>query len=198
MPFSDCQPQYHELSHVKSTEKVISLLFVQLPPPLSQVWLTNLRCEVHHCPAVPKLANNTDLVTMSRSASWSIKVALFPPSSRIFFLNYSCTITPTFWPTYSTHSTHHMTVTWPTEHTLVLPVNESRLTLLSLAMASPTSAPPLTVEHTAPGIWLASSTCWTILVTASETSGADGAPFLREKRVRSRFKWKRFPSVFVC
>ena len=60
----------------------------------------------------------------------------------------------------------------------VLPVKEMRGTLLSLAMAFPTSSPPLTKEHMADGTEFATSTSSTIFVTAIWVKGVDGAPFL--------------------
>lgn len=62
----------------------------------------------------------------------------------------------------------------------MLPVNDSRLTLLSLAMASPTSAPPHTVVQMAGGRLLATRTLSTIFDIAIEVRGVVGAPFLME------------------
>ena len=62
--------------------------------------LTSLLAVVHLWPAVPTAAKRVDLTTMSMSASAATMMALLPPNSRIFFPNLSCTITPTFWPTW--------------------------------------------------------------------------------------------------
>ena len=62
--------------------------------------------------------------------------------------------------------------------TFVLPVKDSRLILLSFAMASPISTPPHTVVQTAGGRLLAARTCWTMREMAMEVRGVEGAPFL--------------------
>ena len=74
----------------------------------------------------------------------------------------------------------------PPTHTFVLPVKERRLTRLSLAMASPMSAPPLTVVQMAGGRLFAANTLCTILVTAMLARGVVGAPFL------GREEWRRW------
>jgi hypothetical protein len=78
--------------------------------------------------------------------------------------------------------------------TLVLPVKDKRGTLLSLAIASPISAPPHTVVQTAGETELAASTSWTTLVTAIEVRGVEGAPFhkvqLPQTRLRQWFQPK--------
>ena len=58
-------------------------------------------------------------------------------------------------------------------------MKEMRGSLLSLAMASPTSAPPLTIEQMAGGSELARRTSSTILMMATWTKGVEGAPFLK-------------------
>ena len=60
----------------------------------------------------------------------------------------------------------------------MLPVKDSRSTLLSSAIAPPISAPPATVLHMAPGKLLADKTCPTIFATARQTRGAVGGVFL--------------------
>lgn len=61
---------------------------------------------------------------------------------------------------------------------MVLPVKETKGTLLSTDRARPISAPPHTVVHTAGGSELADNTLCTMLVMATDTRGAEGAPFL--------------------
>ena len=61
----------------------------------------------------------------------------------------------------------------------MLPVKDSRSTLLSSAIARPISAPPATVLHMAPGKLLADKTCPTIFATARQTRGAVGGVFLQ-------------------
>lgn len=155
-------------------------------------WLTSLLVVVQRCPAVPTLAKSTDLTTISKSASSSTTMALLPPSSKIFLPNLSCTATPTLYPTWKKN-------VWIKFHTLrmscaeifvelilvcedsltgVLPVKDTKGTFLSLAMASPISAPPLTMLQMAAGSELATSTSSTILVMATWISGVEGAPFL--------------------
>jgi hypothetical protein len=61
---------------------------------------------------------------------------------------------------------------------VVLPVNERRLTRLSLAIASPTSAPPQTKEQMAPGRPFSSKTLVITFEIAIEQRLVVGAPFL--------------------
>ena len=70
----------------------------------------------------------------------------------------------------------------------MLPVKEIRGRFLSLAMASPMSAPPQTAVHTAGGIELVARTSCTILVTATETRGVEGAPFQRVQLPQTRLR----------
>ncbi|CAN7950284.1 unnamed protein product, partial [Ixodes pacificus] len=118
---------------------------------------------VQRCPAVPTQANSAARTTMSRSASLSTKMALFPPSSSRGRPKRSCTLRATWRPTG------------------VLPVKESRRTRSSLDMASPTGGPPVTSAQVAPGRLLAwaptSKTLAKILVTATPHSGVVLAPF---------------------
>ena len=61
---------------------------------------------------------------------------------------------------------------------MVLPVKDNILILLSLAIASPISAPPHTVLHTAPGKLLSDRTLFITLVTAIHERDVLGAAFL--------------------
>lgn len=96
-------------------------------------WTIILLVVVHLCPAVPTQANTEAWITMSRSASSATIIALLPPNSSRDLPNLFWTSIPTWSPT------------------LVLPVNDTRGSRVSLAIAEPMSAPPQTREQMAPG-----------------------------------------------
>merc|ERR1712071_329353 len=122
-------------------------------------WRTNRRVVVHLWPAVPAQAKRAARTTRSTSALSSTKMALFPPSSNKLRPNRLCTVSATSLPT------------------LVLPVKETKGIRTSFAMAIPTSAPPLTRLHMAPGKLFCSRTSAIILVVATLHRGVEGAPF---------------------
>lgn len=63
---------------------------------------------------------------------------------------------------------------WPTE---VLPVKETKFTLLSLTIDTPISTSPVHKDNTAPGILFFSKTDAIILAVATEVREVVGAPF---------------------
>ena len=96
--------------------------------------MINLLVLVHRCPAVPTAPNTDPRIAISRSASFEMIIALFPPNSSKALPNLAPTVAPTAFPI------------------LVEPVADTNEILVSAAIHSPTSLPPEINPHTPSGI----------------------------------------------
>ena len=145
---------------------------------------------MHLWPAVPTAANTADLTTMSTSASSDTIRQLLPPNSNRCLPNLSWTVSATCLGDFELLFSIEIIIIWYTSikmllffvltfylPTSVLPVKETSFSLLSAAMARPTSVPPWQRAEMAPGRLFLSSTSATTLVMATEVRGVVGAPF---------------------
>src|SRR5258705_7911832 len=96
--------------------------------------MINLLVLVHLCPAVPTAPNNEPSIAISGSASFEMIMALLPPNSNIDLPNLAATAAPTALPI------------------LVEPVADTNGIVVSAAIHSPTSRPPVINPQTPSGL----------------------------------------------
>ena len=108
--------------------------------------MISLLVDVQRWPAVPTAPNNDPIIAISKSASLEIIMALLPPSSSKALPNLAPTAAPTALPI------------------LVDPVAETKGILVSFAIHSPTSLPPIIKLQTPSGTLFLLNTssmiCW--------------------------------------